>query len=175
MLPIGRDDGGDGFGEELDRSFGGFGPDPGLRGRPIELPDEPRLPGERRAARSAEPPRAVTWLLGPLILAAIAAGTLLVFRGPDEIFGAAFGVVLGFGFLWILVSVLFPSRADRTCPACGKTALRRMDPESTSGLACSDCDWFDESASSFYLAEEEGPMEDIVLRQRGRSGPTRRF
>jgi len=115
------------------------------------------------------------WLIGPLMLAAVAAGVLFVFRGPDHVFGIAFGVVLGLGFLWILVSTMFPSKADRTCPRCGAEALVRLDPHTTRGLACTACAWSDEHASSFYLAEEEGPFEDDVLGQRAPGRPPRRW
>ena len=114
------------------------------------------------------------WLVAPLMLAAIAAGVLFVLRGPDEIFGAAFGLVLALGIGWILVSALLPGRAERTCPACGRNGLERLDPRTTHGLRCQLCGWRDESASSFLLAEEEGPLEDIVLRER-RGGERRRW
>ncbi len=108
------------------------------------------------------------WLIGPLLLASIAAGMLFVFRGVDHLFGLALGLVMGLGFLWILVSVLFPAKPDRTCPACGQRSLERIDPKSTHGLCCISCDWRDEAASGFLYAEEEGAFEDVVLRERRR-------
>lgn len=136
-------------------------PDPGA----ARVEAEPRAaaPGqaERRAARGA-------WLVPPLMLAAVAAGVLFVLRGPDQIFGVVFGLVLGLGVLWILISTLFPAKADRTCPQCGTKSLERIDSDSTTGVHCAKCKWRDESASSFLFAEEEGPFEDIVLRERRR-------
>lgn len=133
--------------------------------------------GELGARRAPPPPPPRTedvrieraaWLIGPLLLASIATGMLFIFRGADHLFGLALGVVLGLGFLWILVSVLFPARPDRTCPSCGLSNLERIDPKSTHGLCCTACGWQDEAASSFLLAEEEGAFEDVVLRERRR-------
>jgi hypothetical protein len=131
----------------------------------LELPDEPR--GAPRRARESR----AAWLVAPLILAAIASGLLLVLRGPEGLFGVAFGLVLALGLGWILVSSLLPARAERTCPRCGGEGLERLDPDSSQGLVCRLCSWADESASAFLLLEDEGrPFEDIVLRGRGRSG-----
>jgi hypothetical protein len=130
------------------------------------------LPETRKPA--APPAHRGAWLLAPLILCAIAAALLFVMRGPDRVFGLAFGLVIGLGFSWILVSVLFPSRADRTCPQCGRKGLVRIDPKATHGLRCRFCPWSDETASAFVHAEEEGPLEDIVLRER-RRGQFRRW
>ncbi len=134
---------------------------------------DPAPAGEASAPRPRRPARGA-WLLPPLMLAAIASGVLFVFRGPDQIFGAVFGLVLALGSVWILVSTLLPARADRTCPLCGREGLVRLDPGSTQGLACRLCSWRDESASSFLLAEVEGSLEDIVLRERER-GDARRW
>jgi len=65
-----------------------------------------------------------------------------------------------------VVPVLFPAKADRTCPSCSARALVRQDPDSLRGLVCSACGWSDAEASAFFLAEEEGPFEDAVLRER---------
>ena len=116
-----------------------------------------------------------TWLLPPLLLAAIGAGLLFVMRGPDELFGLAFGAVLGLGLLWVLVSALFPGKADRLCPQCARDGLARIDPQSTQGLYCRHCSWRDESASAFLHAEDEGwPLEDIILKERNGERPPRR-
>ena len=145
--------------KEIERSLGMDSPPP-------SMPADLRAGGRRRHA-------AGSWLIGPMILAAVAAGMRVVFRGPDEIFTACFAVLLGLGLVWILVSALFPARADRTCPSCSGRGLERLDPESTHGLVCRLCGWNDGEASAFLLAEEEGPLEDIVLRERG--DPPRRF
>lgn len=112
-----------------------------------------------------------SWLIAPLLLAAVGAGALFVFRGPDHIFGIAFGLVLGLGFLWVLVSTLFPSKPDRCCPACGRESLVRLDATSTQGVTCSACSWSDETLSSFYMAEEEGEAGDSLLPGPPAEGP----
>jgi hypothetical protein len=106
------------------------------------------------------------WLVGPALLAAIAAGMRIVIAGPDGIFAVCFGLLLGIGVLWILISVLFPAKAERTCPACAGRGLERLDPQSLHGLECRLCGWHDPDASSFLLTEEEGTFEDIVLHER---------
>jgi hypothetical protein len=108
-----------------------------------------------------------SWLIGPLLLAATLAAVLFVLRGPDHLFGAAFGGVLALGLAWILISSLFPGRADRRCPRCGAQALERLDPKSTRGLRCGACGMVDAHTSSFLLAEDEGAaLEDVALRDR---------
>jgi hypothetical protein len=108
------------------------------------------------------------WLVAPLMLAAVALAGLLVLRLPFGVFGKCLAVLFALPFLWILVSVLWPARADRTCPRCGGAGLRRIDPGTTHGVACSACGWRDEGESAWLLAEEEGPLEEIVLAQRRR-------
>jgi hypothetical protein len=106
------------------------------------------------------------------MLAAVVCGAILVLRGPDRIFGGALALFLGSSIAWILVSVLWPARPDRTCPACGEVSLHRMDAETTRGVACSACGHRDEDQSSFLMAEEEGgAIERIRLAARspGRS------
>jgi len=114
-------------------------------------------------------------LIAPMLLLASAAGVRLVMNGIDGIFGVLFGALLGVGAGWILISVLMPGSADRTCPSCGRKGLEKLDPKSTTGLACKFCQWSDASASSFLLTEEEGPFEGIVLDQRRARDRGRRF
>ena len=120
--------------------------------------------------RSAPAPRRASWitgwLVGPALLLASACGVILVLRGPDRAFGIALAVLLGISFLWILVSVFWPARADRTCPVCGRPDLKRLDPASAHGVLCDACGHLDPEQSSFLLAEEEGPIEPIVLHDR---------
>ena len=80
--------------------------------------------------------------------------------------------LIGAGVLWVALSALWPAKADRRCPKCGEDTLVRLDPDTTTGLRCSACDHVDPEATSWFLAEEEGPLEDLVLRQRGRSSHT---
>jgi len=149
-------EGGDAWGGRL-RGFAAGERPPSVREFPAPgAASVARRPGRQRGG----------WLVAPLMLAAVAAGLLFVLRGPDEVFGVAFAAVLALGIGWIVVSALLPGKAERTCPACGGAGLERLDPQTTQGLRCGLCGWQDESASSFLLAEEEGPLEDIVLRQR---------
>ena len=130
--------------------------------------------GKQRAGEHRRASRA-SWLIGPWMLTAVLCGALLVLRGPDRVFGGALALFLGASIAWILVSVLWPARPDRTCPACGEEALRRMDPETTRGVACSACGHRDETQSSFLMAEEEGDaVERIRLSTRSTERPERR-
>jgi hypothetical protein len=106
------------------------------------------------------------WFIAPLLLAATATGILLVLRGPDRYFGLALGSMMCLAIAWILVSVLFPAQVERTCPICGRETLRRLDPEMTRGVMCSECGHLDRDASSFLMAEEEGSLESIVMAER---------
>lgn len=108
----------------------------------------------------------LAWLVPPAMLCAVGLGAAIVLRAPRGLFGLVAGGMLAVVIGWILTSVLWPARADRTCPRCGKPGLRRMEQETTLGLRCELCDWEDESESGWLLAEEEGPLEDIVLRER---------
>jgi len=133
----------------------------------------PETQAELAADESAPAPRTgidrAGWLIGPLLLCCVACAMLFIFRGPDQVFGIAFGVVLGLGLLWILVSALLPAQPDRNCPQCGRKTVERIDARTLHGLRCRACSWRDESASSFVHAEDDGrPLEDIVLRERGR-------
>jgi DNA-directed RNA polymerase subunit RPC12/RpoP len=109
-----------------------------------------------------------TWFLPPLFLASAAAGTAIVLRGPDAFFAWAMVAIFGTGFGWIAVSIFFPATADRRCPQCGEDAIERIDPGATHGLRCTSCGHRDETASAFLIAEEEGPLEEIVMVERGR-------
>jgi hypothetical protein len=122
--------------------------------------------GERAGATARQ--ALAAWLTGPLLLAASGAALALVLRGPDALFGWAVGATLALALGWILVCALFPARPDRRCPRCGAEALERLDRGTTRGLVCRACDHRDAHASSFLLAEAEGPLEPLVLAQRGR-------
>ena len=107
------------------------------------------------------------WLVAPLCLSATVAAVLFIQRGPDHVFGAVFTGVLALGLAWILISSLFPGRADRRCPGCGRQTLERLDRRSTRGVRCRACGLVDAHSSSFLLAEDEGEqLEDIALRDR---------
>jgi hypothetical protein len=108
------------------------------------------------------------WLLAPLLLCAIAGAVSLVFHGPDALFGIALAGFATLGVAWLLVCVFSSARADRTCPGCGRDELRRLDPHSTRGVVCRMCGRLDREQSSFLMAEEEGPIEPIVMQERRR-------
>lgn len=130
----------------------------------------------------SEPPvrsasRLAPWLVGPLLLCATALGAWIVKTGPDWLLGAALGVVIGTGLVWVLISALFPAEADRVCPSCGEEAIERLDPKTTTGLVCRSCGFQDDSASGWFLAEDEEPeLEALVLetRRRAKSGASKR-
>jgi hypothetical protein len=109
---------------------------------------------------------AAGWLVPPLALAAVGLGVWLGLKRPPLLFTLLAGTCLVVPVGWVLVSALWPGKADRRCPTCGKDALRRLDPRATTGLLCTACGHRDESASAWLLAEEEGPLEELVLAQR---------
>ena len=115
--------------------------------------------------------RAAPWLVAPALLVALGlAYALLVAPDNKDIALARLRYVAGALFvlpvLWVVISALWPARADRTCPACGAGTLRRLNRRSTRGVVCQRCDHRDATASSWFLAEEEGPLEPLVLEQR---------
>ncbi|MCH2105520.1 MAG: hypothetical protein MK291_02630, partial [Planctomycetes bacterium] len=99
---------------------------------------------------------------------AIAAAVWLLNVGGMKLPAVILGATLIIGFGWILVSALHPAQADRVCPECGEEALQRLDPETTRGVTCSSCGYTDRDESSWFLAEEETVLEEIVLRERAR-------
>ena len=106
------------------------------------------------------------WLLPLLVFSAVAATFgLLSFIGPSLPF-ILLVAVLALGVAWILASSISPSEADRTCPECQEHALERLDPNTTRGVICSHCGHIDRDISSWYLAEEETTLEEIVLAER---------
>jgi len=105
----------------------------------------------------------------PLVfLSAVGLGVWIAFARPVRLTTALLVGLACVPIGWVLVSALWPARAERRCPACGKDALARLDARATHGLRCRACGWTDESASAWLLAEEEGPLEEIVLAERGR-------
>ncbi len=140
-------------------SFGRAAVDPALA---VPEPPATAPPPARRG-------RIVGWLVAPLILASIACAFALVLNGPDSLFGIVFGAVVALGLGWILVCSLFPAKADRKCPQCGKNGLVRLDVRTTRGIRCTRCSFRDETASSFLIAEDEGvAIEKTVLHERDR-------
>jgi DNA-directed RNA polymerase subunit RPC12/RpoP len=117
------------------------------------------------------PSSALLWCAPALFLLAVGLAVAIVLRRPISLFGA---VLIGLAVVpvgWVLASALWPARAERRCPACGKDALQRLDERATQGLVCRACGFRDAHASAWLLAEEEGPLEKIVLAERGRGAP----
>lgn len=107
-------------------------------------------------------------MLPVLVFGAIALSILILRAGGPDLPFVLLGAVLVLALAWILISSLNPARADRTCPECGEEALERLDPATTRGVVCSCCGHTDRDVSSWYLAEEETTLEEIVLAERGR-------
>ncbi len=107
-------------------------------------------------------------MLPVLMFGAIALSVLILRAGGPDLPFVLLGAVLVLALAWILISSLNPARADRTCPECGEEALERLDPATTRGVVCSRCGHTDRDVSSWYLAEEETTLEEIVLAERGR-------
>jgi hypothetical protein len=112
--------------------------------------------------------RRAGWFAPPVLLLAVLLGAGTARRGPFSLFGLVLLALALAPALWVLVSALWPARAERRCPACGRDGLARASPRSTVGLVCRACGWRDEESSSWLLAEEEGPLEEVVLEQRVR-------
>lgn len=123
---------------------------------------------------SGRPPGWLAWLAPPAMLAGVLVGVAWVKAGPTGLWGYVLAALFAVAMGWIVVSVLWPARADRTCPRCGSEELERVDPRTTVGIRCAACGFVDESKSSWLLAEEEGPLEGIVLEQRERRRGQRR-
>jgi len=117
--------------------------------------------------RARGPGRASALALPLVFLGAIAIAALVLRAPPAGLFGAVLFVLFGGAIVWIVVSVLWPARAERTCPRCGEEALERIDPTETRGWVCRACQHRDETASVWLMAEEDdAPLEDIVLSRR---------
>lgn len=133
---------------------------------PLEQPAKVSSPGH-----SAAVPTAGGWQgiwLPPLLLGSVALGVVLLLKRPDGLWSYVVGGMVALTLGWIVVSSLWPGKPDRTCPECGSEGLQRLDEQSHRGLRCRDCGYQDETASSFMIAEEEGTLEETVLRERGR-------
>ena len=149
--------------------------DPGPATRTIRL--EPRAEDLRRRPR-LEAPGPFGWFVPPLALAAIGVGFVVVRARPANLFPWVVGALVLGVVGWVLISALTPAKADRRCPQCGADSLERLYRNTTRGLRCGRCAWQDETASSFFLAEDElTALEDVVLHERHmpNDGPPRRI
>lgn len=107
------------------------------------------------------------WLFPAVWLTAIALGVLLVRLGPNWVSAWVLGGVFATALAWIVISTLWPARADRACPACGEESVERMDSSRSVGKRCAACGWIDETQSSWMIAEEEEEaLEHLVLGER---------
>jgi hypothetical protein len=138
----------------------------GTWARELTLPDVSRTAEHPRRDRA--PSALVGWAVAPLSLLAVGAGVLFVRQGPALAFVVTMSILVGAVLLWVLVSVFSASKADRSCPQCGSESLERLDADTTHGVRCGACEFTDETASSFYLAEQEGALEPMILRERQR-------
>ena len=105
------------------------------------------------------------WLIGPLLMASTALGLGLVLNAPDGLAVWILGAVGGLALIWILSTVFWPAHADRTCPECGAQGLQRLDPATTRGLVCTACGHTDPEASGWFLAEEEGVLDELIKKR----------
>lgn len=105
----------------------------------------------------------------PLFLGAVLFSAYLLLKKPDELWPYVVGAIFVLTFGWFLVSTLWPRFAERTCPTCGKDGLVPLTENSHRGLRCTLCGFEDESLSSFFIAEEDGVLEETVMRERGRA------
>lgn len=108
-------------------------------------------------------------MLVPLAFAlAIGTGSLALLR-PEWLTAAVLSTVLVLASIWLVFTIFWPARADRTCPRCAEERLVRADPKTTVGVRCEACGHVDLHLSSWFLAEDDGDsLEQIVIRQRGR-------
>jgi ribosomal protein S27AE len=106
------------------------------------------------------------WFVPFALLIGVGFGVWITRQEPRGLLAPILGLGLGLPIVWIVISALWPGKADRLCPRCGSNELARLDPRSTYGLRCGACDYQDDEASGWLLAEEEGALEEIVLSQR---------
>ena len=118
--------------------------------------------------QDSSPRGLVAWLAPGVLLGGVLVGVALVRGGSSAWFGLVIGALVVVPAAWVLISALHPARAERRCPACAAEALERCSADSTTGLRCRSCSWTDPEASAWTLAEEEGPLERMVLAARGR-------
>ena len=125
-------------------------------------------PAPRASARRGGLPRWLGPLLPLVFLSATLAGVWLVMRGPVEWFGGLLAIAIVLVLGWVVASTVLPNApVDRSCPKCGlEDGLRPAHEDTTRGIACRACDYRDETASAWMIAEEDGPLEDVVLRER---------
>src|SRR5262245_10767997 len=70
----------------------------------------------------------VAWLAPVFLLAAVLLGAWIVLARPLSLFVGLLVVLATVPVGWVIVSSLWPARAERACPACRADALARIDP-----------------------------------------------
>lgn len=129
----------------------------------------------RPAAPQAKPQAPTTASSGsgfwmpPIFLGAVLLGAYILLKKPDGLWPFVVGAIFVVVFAWFFISTLWPRFAERTCPTCGEDGLTPLDENSHRGLRCNLCGFEDESLSSFFIAEEDGVLEETVMRERGRA------
>ena len=109
----------------------------------------------------------LAYLVPPVMIATVVLAITLGRHGSPRLLGLLLGALVVVPILWVFVSALWPGKADRRCPRCKRDALRRMDERTTVGLECRACGHVDETASGWFLAEEEDSgLEEIVMEKR---------
>jgi len=103
-----------------------------------------------------------------ILLGSTLGAVWIVLRGPVALFGVLVAAVMVLGFGWVLISSMMPAApADRRCPQCGmEDGLRPAHEDTTRGIRCRSCGFTDETASAWMIAEEDGPLQEVVLRER---------
>ena len=103
------------------------------------------------------------------MLGSVLVAIVVLFTTPSGLWQYIVGLMILGSLTWVAISSLWPGKPERKCPECGQEGLTRSDPETHRGIRCTRCGFEDESASSFMMAEEEGTLEEAVLRERGRA------
>ncbi len=96
------------------------------------------------------------------MMCATALGLGLAAGAPQDVALWVLGAGAGIALLWVLCTAFWPAKADRSCPECGRDSLKRMDPNTTRGLMCTRCEFRDPEATGWFLAEEEGVLDDLL-------------
>ncbi|MFT7486553.1 MAG: DNA-directed RNA polymerase subunit RPC12/RpoP [Candidatus Paceibacteria bacterium] len=134
--------------------------------RKVNLADRQPLPTVPRYIGVA------SWLVAPILLAAVIGGLILLRKEPAGVFAVILGIVCGAPVVWGLISMLFPAYPDRRCPECKELGLESMSDQELHGVRCSECGFTDETLSTWKFAEERGQtLEPLVIAKRGKSSP----
>ena len=126
-------------------------------------------PSTAKAQVAATPEPGLGLWMPPLFLGSVLFAAYVLLQKPDGLWPWVVGTMFAIVFSWFFVSALWPRSSERTCPSCDKNGLTRLNEDSHKGLRCTLCGFKDENLSSFFIAEEEGALEETVMRERGRA------